>query len=177
MLWIHEYKKITTPLIPGVCRSWWVGPQTTRTVLRSAGLVNLILNRNHEHIKHKYSGISHVSKKQARILLRNYEFIFPTRVSTLRLILSAIRDAQCERLEPQGFELAPRAFMWVFGAEWNFFEPRTHKSKSGEDFSDFSFLFFFNVSFVYSRLFRELALMNSYTQVFLATLFGPWKYY
>jgi hypothetical protein len=29
-------------------------------------------------------------------------------------------------------------------------------------FSDFSFLFFFNVSFVYSRSFRELALMNPY---------------
>ena len=68
----------------------------------------------------------------------------------------------CERLEPQGFELALRAFMWASGAEWNFFEPRTHKSMSGEDFSDFSLLFFFNVSFVYSRSFRELALLNPY---------------
>ena len=38
-----------------------------------------------------------------------------------------------------------------------------------EDFLDFFLLFFFNVSFVYSRSFKELALMNPYREEVINT--------
>ena len=55
-----------------------------------------------------------------------------------------------------------RAFLWPNRSGASMI-PRTHRSRSGRPFSNSSFPSFFNVSFMYSRSFRELALMNPYT--------------